>query len=422
MYDRSIIYHVLKIFGGTFVDKFLVVRYGEIALKQGNRKLFEKTLTANIKRQIGNSTVQRIRGRIIVSVPEEKLESTELAVSRTSGIQNYSLGTWTTYDVNDICSTAIELSKEAIRKGNLTFKVETRRLDKRFPLKSVELNPLVGEKILEAIPETSVDIHDPSFRVEIEIRDEGVLVSCGKTPVIGGLPVGVSGRALLLLSGGIDSPVAGWLAQKRGLSIDAIHFSSPPYTGERALEKVITLAKRLSLFNGGRELRLFGIHFTEPQIAIHKHVQERYSLVCQRRMMMRIADRIADIKGVKVMITGENLGQVASQTIENMHVISEPSGRLILRPLITYDKTETIEIARRIGTFDISTLPYEDCCTVFVPSSPVTKARLFDINRVEAGLDFDGLIDISLRKSEVTRIRNGEILEVEKLELPEKDS
>jgi thiamine biosynthesis protein ThiI len=234
------------------VDKFIVVRYGEIALKQGNRKMFEKTLTGNIKRQIGKSTVQRIRGRIIVTVSPEKLSEAEMAIKRTSGVQNYSLGSWTTYDINDIFSTSIELAKAEMMKGRRTFKVETRRLDKRFPIKSIELNPLVGEKILEAIPEVSVDIHNPQFVVEIEIRDEGVLISSGKTQAIGGLPVGVSGRALLFLSGGIDSPVAGWLAQKRGLSIDAIHFSSPPYTGEMAFEKVLSLAKRLSLFNGGR--------------------------------------------------------------------------------------------------------------------------------------------------------------------------
>jgi thiamine biosynthesis protein ThiI len=401
------------------VDKFIVVRYGEIALKQGNRKMFEKTLTGNIKRQIGKSTVQRIRGRIIVTVSPEKLSEAEMVIKRTSGVQNYSLGSWTTYDINDIFSTSIELAKAEMMKGRRTFKVETRRLDKRFPIKSIELNPLVGEKILEAIPEVSVDIHNPQFVVEIEIRDEGVLISSGKTQAIGGLPVGVSGRALLFLSGGIDSPVAGWLAQKRGLSIDAIHFSSPPYTGEMAFEKVLSLAKRLSLFNGGRMLKFYSVHFTQAQMAIHRHVQERYSLVCQRRLIMRIADRIADKTHIKAMVTGENLGQVASQTLENMAVIAEPTDKLVLRPLITYDKIETISIARAIETFEISILPYEDCCTIFVPSSPVTKARMIDIQRVEAGLDFDEIVREALNRSQVYRIRNGDVLEVEKLELSE---
>ncbi len=401
------------------MDKFIVVRYGEIALKQGNRKMFEKTLTGNIKRQIGKSTVQRIRGRIIVTVSPEKLSEAEMVIKRTSGVQNYSLGSWTTYDINDIFSTSIELAKAEMMKGRRTFKVETRRLDKRFPIKSIELNPLVGEKILEAIPEVSVDIHNPQFVVEIEIRDEGVLISSGKTQAIGGLPVGVSGRALLFLSGGIDSPVAGWLAQKRGLSIDAIHFSSPPYTGEMAFEKVLSLAKRLSLFNGGRMLKFYSVHFTQAQMAIHRHVQERYSLVCQRRLIMRIADRIADKTHIKAMVTGENLGQVASQTLENMAVIAEPTDKLVLRPLITYDKIETISIARAIETFEISILPYEDCCTIFVPSSPVTKARMIDIQRVEAGLDFDEIVREALNRSQVYRIRNGDVLEVEKLELSE---
>ncbi|HQQ56585.1 MAG TPA: tRNA 4-thiouridine(8) synthase ThiI, partial [Mesotoga sp.] len=214
-------------------------------------------------------------------------------------------------------------------------------------------------------------------------------------------------------------PVAGWLAQKRGLSIDAIHFSSPPYTGEMAFEKVLSLAKRLSLFNGGRVLKFYSVHFTQAQMAIHRHVQERYSLVCQRRLMMRIADRIADKTHIKAMVTGENLGQVASQTLENMAAIAEPTGKLVLRPLITYDKIETISIARAIETFEISILPYEDCCTIFVPSSPVTKARMIDIQRVEAGLDFDEIVREALNRSQVYRIRNGDVLEVEKLELSE---
>lgn len=404
------------------MDKFLVVRYGEIALKQGNRKLFEKTLVNNIKRQIGSSTVERIRGRIIVSVPSERLKAATEVASRTFGIQNFSVGTWTSYDLEDIYRTSVDLAHEEIMRGRRTFKVETRRLDKRFPLKSIELNPLVGERILEKIPETSVDLHNPDFKIEIEIRDEGVLVSCGKTTASGGLPVGVSGRAMLMLSGGIDSPVAGWLAQKRGLDLDAIHFSSPPYTGEKAFDKVLSLARTLSLYNGGREFRMYSVHFTEAQIAIHKHVEERYSLLCQRRLMMRIASKIAENNGIVAIVTGENLGQVASQTLENLRVIEEQTGLIVLRPLVTYDKIETIELAKRIGTFDISILPYEDCCTVFVPSNPATKARLFDINRVEAGLDFEDLGARALDKSRMYRLKNGEVLEVGVIGIPQEDS
>lgn len=402
------------------MDRFVVVRYGEIALKQGNRKLFEKVLSNNIKRQLGKSTVERIRGRIIVTVPSDKLQTATEVMSRTFGIQNYSLGTWTTYDLEDIYLTSTELARREVERGKRTFKVETRRLDKRFPLKSIELNPLVGERILEKIPETSVNLHNPDFKIEIEIRDEGVLISCGKTTANGGLPVGVSGRAILLLSGGIDSPVSGWLAQKRGLDLDAIHFSSPPYTGEKAFDKVLSLAKSLSLYNGGREFRLYSIHFTEAQIAVHKHVEERYSLICQRRLMMKITNRIAERNRIIAVVTGENLGQVASQTLENLRVIEEQTDLIVLRPLLTYDKIETIELAKKIGTFETSILPYEDCCTVFVPSSPATKARLFDINRVEAGLDFEDLTTRALNKSKMYRMKNGEILEVGGIEIPEK--
>ncbi len=330
------------------MNRFVVVRYGEIALKKGNRKLFEKVLVNNIKRQLGRSTVERIRGRIIVSVPSERLRSSIEIMSRTFGIQNFSVGTWTSYDLEDIYLTSVDLAKDEMKRGRKTFKVETRRLDKRFPLKSVELNPLVGERILEELPETSVDIHNPEFKIEIEIRDEGVLISSGKTTASGGLPVGVSGRALLLLSGGIDSPVAGWLAQKRGLDLDAIHFSSPPYTGERSFDKVLSLAKTLSIYNGGREFRLYSMHFTDAQIAVHKHVEERYSLVCQRRLMMKIASKIAEAQRIIAIVTGENLGQVASQTLENLRVIEEQTELIVLRPLLSYDKIETIELAKQI--------------------------------------------------------------------------
>ncbi|AFK06001.1 MULTISPECIES: tRNA uracil 4-sulfurtransferase ThiI [Mesotoga] len=404
------------------MNRFVVVRYGEIALKKGNRKLFEKVLVNNIKRQLGRSTVERIRGRIIVSVPSERLRSSIEIMSRTFGIQNFSVGTWTSYDLEDIYLTSVDLAKDEMKRGRKTFKVETRRLDKRFPLKSVELNPLVGERILEELPETSVDIHNPEFKIEIEIRDEGVLISSGKTTASGGLPVGVSGRALLLLSGGIDSPVAGWLAQKRGLDLDAIHFSSPPYTGERSFDKVLSLAKTLSIYNGGREFRLYSMHFTDAQIAVHKHVEERYSLVCQRRLMMKIASKIAEAQRIIAIVTGENLGQVASQTLENLRVIEEQTELIVLRPLLSYDKIETIELAKQIGTFETSILPYEDCCTVFVPSNPVTKARLFDINRVEAGLDLECLAKDIIEKSKMYRIKNGDILEVKSIEIPEEAS
>lgn len=335
-------------------------------------------------------------------------------VSRTFGVQNYSLGVQTNFEISEIEKVARELVSMEVNTGKRTFKVETRRANKRFPMTSQELNAYLGEKILDAFPELKVDVHTPDFKIGVEVRNEGVLVFGDKIPGPGGLPVGVSGSALLLLSGGIDSPVAGWYALKRGITLHAIHFASPPYTGEKAFEKVLDLAKALTKYNGGRDMLLYRVHFTKLQLAIHRNVRESLSLVIQRRAMMRIATKIAKEHGYKAIVTGENLGQVASQTIENLHTIGSATDILVLRPLTGFDKIETIQIAKKIETFEISIQPYEDCCTVFVPQQPATKARIVDVEIEESKLDLAPLLDETMKMVEIYKLRQGKVIEIEK--------
>ncbi|AKI97132.1 tRNA uracil 4-sulfurtransferase ThiI [Kosmotoga pacifica] len=399
--------------------KLVIVRYGEIGLKGRNKKYFELALERNIRNQLPGVKTRTTGGRVYVETGEYPLEDVKKTLERTFGIQNFSMGTMVGFDVEEILSAALEVSEVEVSKGRKSFKVETKRANKKFPVRSLELSAFLGEKILEKFPELHVDVHNPEFVVGVEVRNRGTLLFSSKLAGPGGIPVGVSGKGLLLLSGGIDSPVAGWYSLKRGLDVHGIHFASPPYTGEKALEKVIDLARLLSMYNGGREFKLYNVGFTKAQLTVHRRVPEKFSLIIQRRTMMRIATEIADKLGYKVLITGENVGQVASQTIENMYAITEATNKLVLRPLTGFDKIETIDVARRIGSFEISTRPYEDCCTVFVPKEPATKARIKDILRTESGIDFDTLVNEAVQLTKVYTIKHGQVIGVEAFKVAE---
>lgn len=402
--------------------KMIIIRYGEIGLKGKNRSYFEKALIRNLKRQIPEAKVYNKKKRFLIDIPEELIPEAMEAVSRTFGVQNYSLGAQTNFEIDEIEKIAKEFASLEVSAGKRTFKVEARRANKRFPMTSQELNAYLGEKILDAFPELKVDVHTPDFKIGVEVRNEGVLIFGDKIPGPGGLPVGVSGSALLLLSGGIDSPVAGWYALKRGINLHAVHFASPPYTGEKAFKKVLDLAKMLTRYNGGRDLLLYKVHFTKLQLAIHRNVRESLSLIIQRRAMMRIATAIAKEYGYKAIVTGENLGQVASQTMENLHTIGSATDILVLRPLTGFDKLETIEIAKKIETFEISIQPYEDCCTVFVPQQPATKARIVDVEFEESKLNLKPLLDETMKMVEVYKLRQGKVIEIEKPGMDKTDS
>ena len=271
-----------------------------------------------------------------------------------------------------------------------SFKVESKRSDKRFPMTSIQLSQYVGGLLAEAFPETKVDVHDPELTVNLEVRDYAAYVHGPSVPGAGGMPVGSNGRAVTLLSGGIDSPVSTYMIAKRGVAVIPVHFFSFPYTSELAKEKVLTLAKQLTRWCGRLMVEI--VPFTRIQEEIRDKCPEEYFTLIMRRFMMRIAEEIAELNGAKALITGENLGQVASQTMEAMAATEECVTLPVLRPLVALDKEEIITIARRIGTFETSILPYEDCCTVFTPRHPRTKPRVADVIEAEKELDIDGLV------------------------------
>jgi thiamine biosynthesis protein ThiI len=326
-------------------------------------------------------------GRVVVQVADQARAEACSRLERVFGLVSISPVANVAADIDAICAAAVAEAQAAVARDpdlRRSFKIEPHRSNKHFPLQSHEIACRAGDAVSVAtgIP---VDVHNPALRVGIEISPQATNVFAERRPAPGGLPAGVSGRAILLLSGGIDSPVAGWLAAKRGLAQEALTFHSPPFTGEKAKDKVIALARELSRWQAVSTLWIAG--FTETQKRLRAAGRPELAVVLYRRMMVRVADLLCDRAHCGAIVTGENLGQVASQTLTNMRNIEVAGRHLILRPLLTYDKVETTALARRIGTYDISALPFEDCCSLFVPAHPATAARLSDVERAEATLD-----------------------------------
>lgn len=382
----------------------ILIRYGELALKGKNRDTFEETLVRSVKsvlRSFYKVKVRRNYGRMYVELHGEDAHEVMERLKRVFGISSFS----PTIQVDPDIETIKQRSLELIRQMNpqpRTFRVVTRRADKRYPIPSMEVNRMVGTHILRALPQIKVDVHEPEAIVNIEIRTEGTYISCETVPGPGGLPVGVSGKVLLLLSGGIDSPVAGWMMLKRGVTLEAIHFHSYPYTSERSLEKVRDLAQKLARWGG--TVRLHVVPFTEIQTAIREKCPEDYLITIMRRFMMRISERVAANTKALALATGESLGQVASQTLESMDTINKVISIPMLRPLIGMDKTEITEISRRIDTYELSILPYEDCCTVFTPKYPVTRPKPYLAEKFEGALDVEALVDDAVNRTVVEEI------------------
>lgn len=389
--------------------KVILVRFGEIGLKGKNRSTFVNQLISNIKwalKGLANYKLERTYGRIYL-YPKDNLEAILDRLRMIPGIVSLSPTAIAPLDYRKLEKTALEVFQDAVEEYPATFKVETRRANKNFPMKSLEISREIGAHILRNINQgkenrLTVDVHNPDFILNIEVRKDNIYVYTRVIPGPGGLPVGSSGKGLLLLSGGIDSPVAGWLGMKRGMKIDAIYFHSFPYTSDRAKEKVIDLAKVLSRYGG--KIKLYISYFTEIQKEIMKHCPRKYNITIMRRMMFRLATEIARRNNDLVLVTGESVGQVASQTLESMQVINAVTNLPVLRPLITMDKTEIMDIAREIGTYETSILPYEDCCTVFVPKHPVTKPRLETAIEAEKDLAIEELIKESIEKTEIMLI------------------
>jgi thiamine biosynthesis protein ThiI len=372
----------------------VLCRFGELFLKGGNRGRFERALVDNVRdavRGLPGARVTAPHGRVMVEVPVAELEEACGRLGRVFGLVSISPARAVAPELAAITEAAVAGARAAVAADPARgsgFRVEARRSDKQFPLNSQEIAREVGAAIVASMG-LPVDLHRPALTVGIEVGNAVAHVYCETRPAPGGLPLGVSGSALLLLSGGIDSPVAGWLAAKRGLALDAVYFHSPPFVGERSRDKVVSLARELGRWRVLRSVLV--APFTDAQKQLRDCGRAELAVVLYRRMMMRVADLLADRLRAGALVTGENLGQVASQTLPNMTVIDEASRRLVLRPLLTYDKMETIALARRIGTYETSVLPYEDCCSLFVPAHPATAARLVDVTRAEERLDLAAL-------------------------------
>jgi thiamine biosynthesis protein ThiI len=385
------------------MEHVLLCRYGELFLKSGNRRLFERALADNIRAAVAGVPgvrVEQTHGRALVRVPAEEADDAASRLERVFGLVSFSLARQVpaAADLEAIGAAAVDEARAAIARDRpATFKIEARRSDKRFPVTSMEMARQIGGRVL-AETGLAVDVHEPALRLGVEVGTNVAFVYAGTRAAPGGLPVGASGSALLLLSGGIDSPVAGWLAAKRGLALDAIYFHSPPYIGEKSRDKVLALGRQLARWQALRSVTV--VPFTEAQKRLRDAGPAELAVVLYRRMMMRIADAIADRLGSGGLVTGENLGQVASQTIENLTAIEAAARRVVLRPLITYDKVETTALARRIGTYETSILPFEDCCSLFVPPHPATRARAEDAERVEAKLDVAAEVAAAVAGSE----------------------
>jgi thiamine biosynthesis protein ThiI len=377
------------------MKEIILIKNGEIALKGLNRNLFEDALMKNLRRRLkplGSVQIKKAQSTMVVEPNDDTFDFEEavVRVGQTFGVSAFSRACVAEKDVQDIKEKAAEYLADQLR-GAKTFKVESKRSDKSFPLKSPELSRELGGYLLSKFPHLKVDVHNPDVLVMAEVRDHHAYVHGNQIPGAGGMPVGTAGKAAVLISGGIDSPVASYMMARRGIGLTAIHFVSPPYTGPRAEQKVRDLLTIVSQYAG--RIPFFIVPFTETQLAISEQCPEELFTVIMRRFMMRCAIKIAQRENCKALITGESVGQVASQTLDAIVCTDKVCDMPVFRPLIGTDKDEIVQLSRKIGTFETSILPYEDCCTVFTPRHPRTKPNLALIEKAEAALDIDGLVE-----------------------------
>ncbi|GLO66861.1 thiamine biosynthesis protein ThiI [Oceanobacillus sp. E9] len=388
----------------------ILIRYGEMALKGKNIKQFIIKLQENIHQKIKHFEgvkVIRTQGRMFVLLNGNEPEPIIEKLKNVFGIHSLSL------------AIRVENSEEQIKEGALyalkkeekakTFKVTVKRITKDFPIPSQQMNQILGGHLLTNTDGITVNVHEPDVEVRVEIRKEATYITSGSIRCRGGLPVGTSGKSLLLLSGGIDSPVAGFLAMKRGVQLEAIHFHSPPFTSERAKQKVLDLTQTLTKY--GKSIKVHIVPFTKLQQEIFREMPNDYAMTIMRRMMFRISERICEQEEILSLTSGENLGQVASQTMQSMHTINEVTNYPIIRPLIAMDKQEVIEISQEIGTYETSIQPYEDCCTIFVPKSPKTKPKREKVNYYESHHDFTPTMEETIKGIETIKITEKTVMD-----------
>lgn len=368
----------------------ILVRYGELSTKGKNKKDFIKRLLTNVKNALSEYkglSYERTHDRLYIMLNGEEAQAVADVLQHVFGISSFSFAIRIPSDIQKIIETGFMVAQESAAK---TFKIETRRSDKHFPMISDEINRAVAGEILRNTS-LKVNVKEPDLRIQIEIHEHFTYVMTGRMQGAGGYPVGVGGKAVVMLSGGIDSPIAAYLTMKRGVALECIHYASPPYTSARAQEKVIELARLISRYQG--HIRVHIVPFTDLQLAIYQNCDESYAITIMRRMMYRIAERIAQDCNALAIVNGESIGQVASQTLESMGVINEVTKMPVIRPVATMDKVEIINLARKIETYETSILPFEDCCTIFTPKNPVTKPTLVKAEKMEARFDFSELLD-----------------------------
>ena len=384
------------------MEKIILIKYGELTTKKNNRNIFINTLCENIKKQLKNYNIKIIKNRVRMFIEtDDNIDEIVEILKNVFGIHGIVVAYKVDTNIDVIKTSVLEIIKDINFK---TFKVETKRSDKRFPIPSMEFNNIIGSLVLKNKEGISVDVHNPEYELKIEIREDYAYIYSKEVNGIGGYPVGVAGRGLLMLSGGIDSPVAGYLAMKRGIKIECIYFESPPHTSLAAKNKVKKLVEKLCKYNTNIVLHV--INFTEIQEAIYQNCPSSYMITIMRRMMYRISELVARDINSLVIIDGESVGQVASQTLNSMNVINNVSNYPILRPVCCLDKLEIIDISKKIGTYETSILPYEDCCTIFLPKHPVINPVLGKAIIYENSFDYDDMIKRCVNNREVITINN----------------
>ncbi|WP_348620106.1 tRNA uracil 4-sulfurtransferase ThiI [Paenibacillus polymyxa] len=401
----------------------LLLRFGEFILKGKNRTRFEKAVLNHVKlllKPFPGASLRKEFGRIYVVLGGEPYKQIIQVLQKVFGITTISPVKMASVELGAIIETAVALMRELNVTEGTTFKVNARRVWKEFAHSSQEMNHLIGSPILREFQALRVDVHQPDIELRVEVREQAAYIFSDVIMAVGGFPLGTNGKAMLLLSGGIDSPVAGWSSMRRGLEIECVHFYSYPFTSERAKEKVIDLARVLAGYAGRIKIHL--VPFTEVQTAFTRTGQDNLIITLMRRSMLRIATMLAEREGALALVTGDSLGQVASQTLSSMNVIGRSTELPLLRPLVMMDKQEITEIAKQIGTYDLSILPYEDCCTLFVPKSPTTNPNLWVVQKIEASIrDLNTLIEQAVAATETLVLEAGGAIEGRKEEVIQED-
>ncbi len=391
-----------------------MVKYGELSTKKANINLFLKQLKDNVAFALKgyDVNIKFDKGRMFINLNKDNFVEVSEALKHVFGIHEFDVAyKIMTKEPEEICAAILELVQEQKFE---TFKVVTKRSDKKFLLDSMEFSRKVGATILTHINGKRVDVHNPDIYVNVEIRMDAVYFYFNSEKGIGGYPVGVAGKGMLMLSGGIDSPVAGYMAIKRGVKLECLYFESPPHTSLEAKNKVVDLARKLALYNN--DIKLHVIRFTEIQQAIYQNCPHEYLITIMRRMMYRIAERLSRMNNCKIIVNGESIGQVASQTLNSMNVINEVVKIPVIRPVACFDKLEIIEMAKKINTYETSILPFEDCCTIFVPEHPVINPTFECAREYEKKIDFEQMIYDSIKNHEVIKISaNDKVAEFEDL-------